>query len=453
MAWHYCHNTSKHGYSTDPIRKDDGKSDFRFWIGSAGRPPKFCNECRGISEPQPVIPTEPVAVTNLPNDVTDPEPVNDKGTVIEDNGEVNYYGGACFYCGTNVAERTGNRIRIRKPDGSEKWAVRHSHCTANAQTVATDPATNDPTITVVNAPVDPKAIKREVDRALTNFVQDTLPNMLVQAMRAAEVVRHEYTINGKPVEVEGMTNKAFPRFMAMLTAGYPGKRLNIALPGPAGSGKSFMAVQAAKAMGIPVGIISFGPITDTSKLFGYMDANGNYVRTPFREIWEHGGIFLADEMDNAHPGLLAELNQALAGDVAAFADGMVERHPEFRCVATMNTFGKGPDRLYAGRNQLDAATLNRFVWLEVDYDENLETKMALACATDETEAVIKRWITYVQAVRAKASEQKLALVFSPRNTEQGAMLLANGMEWDDVVDACMFASVSDEIQARLKVNV
>lgn len=456
MAWHYCHNTRKHGLSTDPVRSLEGKSDFRFWIGSQGRPPKQCNECRGlVNEPQPVIEPEPTALNTLPNDIdtVKPQPV-----ITEDDGKINFYEKDCFYCQNNVPEKQGFRF---KADGA--WQVRHKDCgpsTAVSPVPASDPITAiDPSTNlmaevsrITNEIVDP-IVKRNVDRALTIFVQDTLPPMLKTAMQAAEVVRHEFVIDGKVIDIQGTTNKVFPTLMTMLTAGVPGKRLNVALPGPAGSGKSFMAVQAANAMEIPIGIISFGPMTNTSKLFGYMDANGNYVRTPFREIWEFGGIFLADEMDNAHPGLLAELNQALAGDIAAFADGMVKRHPEFRCVATMNTFGKGPDRLYAGRNQLDAATLNRFVWLEVGYDEGLETKMALAFATDETEAVIQRWIRFVQATRAKAEEAKLPLVFGPRNTEQGAMLLANGMDWDAVVEACMFASVSAEVRARLQVRI
>lgn len=463
MAWHNCETCSKD-----------------FWVGTPGRPPKRCNDCRGISDPQHtkmVNNDECVtcgSILNVSRAVDgsyycpDHKPVTNvtvptsSDVITEDLGKPNFYPGNCHYCGNHVAKEEGYRLKV-----NDVWKVKHPICgpldvpepstvtEPNTEPVkAFDPATADITAEVSRITgeiVDP-IVKRNVDRAITQFVNNTLPDMLTAAMLKAEVIRHEFVLDGKTVDIQGTVNKAFPQLMAMLTAGAPGKRLNIALPGPAGSGKSFMAVQAAEAMELAIGIISFGPITDTSKLFGYMDANGNYVRTPFREIWEHGGIFLADEMDNAHPGLLAELNQALAGDIAAFADGMVKRHPEFRCIATMNTFGKGPDRLYAGRNQLDAATLNRFVWLEVGYDQALETKMALAYATDETEALIMRWVNYVQAVRAKAEDQKLALVFGPRNTEQGAMLLANGMDIEAVKNACMFASVSEEIRTRIDVK-
>ena len=40
-----------------------------------------------------------------------------------------------------------------------------------------------------------------------------------------------------------------------------------------------------------------GAVDNVFKLNGYMDANGNYVRTSFREAYEWGGVFLFDEID------------------------------------------------------------------------------------------------------------------------------------------------------------
>lgn len=468
MAWHYCHNTKAHGLSVDPIRSQEGKSDHRFWIGTSGRPPKNCNTCRGIDiEKAPATePVIPVSVTE-PIDQLPQEPITE--VITNDDGKPNFYPGDCHYCGGHVEKEQGYRFKV-----NDVWKVKHPACnpstTGQAPNVPNVPATEPVTATAIDPTtgireeisritgeiVDP-IVKRNVDRAITLFVQDTLPPMLKQAMKEAEIVRHEFFMEGKVLEIEGTTNKAFPRLMRKLTAGFPGKRINVSLPGPAGSGKSFMAVQAANALGLAIGIISFGPLTDTSKLFGYMDANGKYVRTPFREIWEHGGIMLLDEMDNAHPGLLAELNQALAGDIAAFADGMVPKHPEFRAIATMNTFGRGPDRVYSGRNKLDEATLNRFVTVEIGYDEALETTMAMRWANDSTEPIIRRWLAFVQHVREKAltanDGKPLAYVFSPRNTEHGAMCLANGCDWEEVVEDCLFAAVTVEHRAKLTAGV
>ena len=80
------------------------------------------------------------------------------------------------------------------------------------------------------------------------------------------------------------------------------------------------------------------------------------------------------------------LNSALANGSCAFADGMVKRHEDFILIATANTFGNGANAQYVGRNQLDSATLDRFVTIEWGYDEELE----MAIASD------KEWCETVQ---------------------------------------------------------
>lgn len=225
---------------------------------------------------------------------------------------------------------------------------------------------------------------------------------------------------------------------------------NLFLVGPAGSGKSTLAHQAADALGIAFYALSLGPTTPTSKLFGYMDAQGRYVRTPFREAYEKGGVILLDELDNGHPGLVAEINQATANGYCAFADGMVQRHADCRIVATGNTFGRGPDRLFVGRNILDAATLDRFVTVEVEIDERLEASLARGYATVETAKVVEDWIGYVCQVRRKASDQKLPVVVSPRSAIEGAKLLAAGLTMDRVKEIRLFAGIGNDVRQKIQ---
>ena len=56
----------------------------------------------------------------------------------------------------------------------------------------------------------------------------------------------------------------------------------------------------------------------------------------------------------------------------AFPHETVTRHPDFRCVAAANTWGKGSNLQYGGRNVLDGATLDRFDMVFFDYDRKLE---------------------------------------------------------------------------------
>ena len=202
-------------------------------------------------------------------------------------------------------------------------------------------------------------------------------------------------------------------------------RCHVLLVGPAGTGKSMLAKHAAEALGLPFQALSLGPTTPMSKVFGYFDAHGNYHDTPFRRAFEHGGVMLLDELDNGHPGLLGELNQALALGTCAFADGMVDAHEDFRLVATGNTYGTGGDHQYVGRQALDAATLDRFTVLDVPVDPVLEHRLAMAHAPSRRDDV-RALLTEVRRLRTLAADKRLPLTFSPRASIDGAKLLAAG---------------------------
>jgi cobaltochelatase CobS len=244
------------------------------------------------------------------------------------------------------------------------------------------------------------------------------------------------------VNLPEAAHKALPNLIAMVAA-----RLHVFLVGPAGSGKSILAEQAAKALGLELSSLSLGPTTPTTKLFGYRDAHGAYVGTPFRRAYEQGGLMLIDEMDNGHPGLLAELNQALANGHAAFGDGMVERHEDFRLVATGNTYGLGPDRRYVGRNALDAATLDRFALLQVPIDQDLEERLTLAQGAKP--AIARRWLAHVRRIRAKVDTLGLNVIVSPRASIEGARLLAGGLDWDAVQEARLIGNFDSATRAKL----
>ncbi len=82
-------------------------------------------------------------------------------------------------------------------------------------------------------------------------------------------------------------------------------------------------------------------------------------------------MFLCDEIDAGNANVLATLNALLSQPIAAFPDGMVERHENFAFLAAGNTTGAGADMKFVGRNQLDGATLDRFVFVFWEYDEEL----------------------------------------------------------------------------------
>lgn len=163
-------------------------------------------------------------------------------------------------------------------------------------------------------------------------------------------------------------------------------RKNILMVGPSGCGKTHVAGMIAEALGLPYSAQSCSVGVSESCFTGWLLPTGNngrfnHVVSAFLKLYENGGVFLIDEMDNADPNLLVFLNMALANNKfylpQRFDNPEVIRHPDFVAVAAANTFGGGADVLYSSRNALDAATLDRFRigTVQMDYDENVESAL------------------------------------------------------------------------------
>ena len=239
----------------------------------------------------------------------------------------------------------------------------------------------------------------------------------------------------------------FPELLRALKA-----HQNVFLCGPAGSGKTTAAKQCAlklKFKEMPEKKFYFtGAISNEYKLLGYMDANGRYVSTEFRKAYENGGVFLFDEVDASSPQPLLAFNAALSGDQMDFPDKPVPKHEDFYCIATANTYGSGASRQYVGRNQLDAAFLDRFVFIDWPYDEELEKNM-----TDNAE-----WAEYVQNVRHaidKLGFGKMGVrhIVSPRATESGAALLEAGIDRKRVEEMVIWKGLERETVQMIKNNM
>lgn len=230
----------------------------------------------------------------------------------------------------------------------------------------------------------------------------------------------------------------FPDILTTVNANIP-----TALIGPAGSGKSTVVAQVATAMDLKYYLIN--SVGGAHELSGYMDAHGKYNTTSFREAFEKGGLALIDEVDTSDAGALKWLNTALANGHAMFPDKAdpVNRHGKFRMVIAANTFGNGADRMYVGANQLDASTLDRFVFFDFGYDEKLET--TLSGNID--------WAKRVQELRAGALAEKARMIISPRATINGAKLLAAGWSRDKVEEALIWKGSDPELRRRIEDKV
>ncbi len=218
---------------------------------------------------------------------------------------------------------------------------------------------------------------------------------------------------------------------------YASLRLSPLLVGMAGTGKTHAGQQTSEALGLQFYSISVGAQTTKTDIMGYMDATGRYIRTLFREAYENGGVFLMDEIDAGNANVLITINAALANGIAAFPDGMVERHQDFVFIASANTFGNGANRQYVGRNQLDAATLDRFAIIEWHIDDDLEENLTHGLNG-------KAWYMAVRAARDYVAEKNIRALISPRATQKGCKLLDIGTDLNEVIDATMLGSVPDD---------
>lgn len=185
---------------------------------------------------------------------------------------------------------------------------------------------------------------------------------------------------------------------------------NLWLVGEAGSGKSIMTRQLAAEMGLPCLCISCGVGTSSTEFVGYKYP----VResTKFAEYYSKPSIILLDEFTSLDPAVAQICNAALANGEIETTTGTVYRDPNCIIIATSNTFGNGASRQYVANNQLDAATLDRFVGgiIEVTYSEEYESQY-------DAEVV-----QYVKDLRRIISNYDLRRIASTRMIQAGCAL-------------------------------
>jgi len=229
--------------------------------------------------------------------------------------------------------------------------------------------------------------------------------------------------------VKGITHEKFETVLKIVSQDIP-----VFLTGPAGSGKNVICKQVSEALGLE--FYFSNAVTQEYKITGFIDANGNYQETQFFKAFTNGGLFMLDEIDASTPEVLVILNAAIANRYFDFPTGRVTAHEDFRVVAAGNTFGTGSDIEYSGRYQLDAASLDRFAIVEINYSEAIEEAVAngnkelVKFIRDFRDSVTKSKIKFIVSYRAIERLSKLEQVFSKGEAIKIALL--KGLERDDI---------------------
>lgn len=257
-------------------------------------------------------------------------------------------------------------------------------------------------------------------------------------------------------------------------------RLTVWLVGPAGSGKTSIAASIAESLGLPHYAMSVCATTSKSDLLGYKTGgNGELVKTDLRIAYEHGGVFLLDEIDAGNPNVMVIMNALLANGQCGFPDGMVKRHPDFLPIAGANTIGMGADKQFVGRNKLDEATRDRFVMMELPYDPVIEAVMAGVCPTcfseaerpvpyefiqvedksnEENDRLLKAdaekrcaaFCRKIVKVRAAMAELKVRHIVSPRATKAGCTLIRLGFTMPDVMNMAVWKGLDADTVSKIE---
>ena len=193
--------------------------------------------------------------------------------------------------------------------------------------------------------------------------------------------------------------------------------------GPAGSGKSTLAQKVAEALNIP--FYSVSSLQQKYELEGYTDAVGEFVQTAFYKAMAEGGIFTFDEISATSGEVQVAFNTAAAQMVYNFPKmGMVKAHPDFHIIACDNSTGRGGDKRYISRFQLDASTLDRYNFVEVDYSDEHDLNMA---------AGDKDLVKFMHDMRKVLDASNTTYLATPRASKAIKALQATGMSDKDAL--------------------
>lgn len=201
-------------------------------------------------------------------------------------------------------------------------------------------------------------------------------------------------------------------------------RDNIYAFGMHGTGKTSFFEQIAARLRRPLIRVQHTDTTEEAHIIGSMAVrNGatEWDHGPLAEAMINGWIYLGDEYDVAHPGVLAVYQPVLEGKPLYIKEAppsmrLVKPHPNFRFWATGNTNGSGDDTgLYSGTKIGNAANYSRFgTTIRIDFPpaDREESILIKRLQLDAKEA--KQAVDFANRVRGMYDKGEVSLPISPR---------------------------------------
>jgi len=194
--------------------------------------------------------------------------------------------------------------------------------------------------------------------------------------------------------------------------------------GSHGTGKTTVVEQACARTKRPMLRVQHTDTTEESHIVGQMVVrNGatEFDYGPLAEAMLNGWVYLADEYDVAHAGVLSVYQPVLEGKDLYIKEAppsmrRVKPHPNFRFFATGNTNGSGDDTgLYSGTKVGNAANYSRFgTSIRVDYPSNEIEKAMIVKRIGIKIDVAAKLVDFATRVRTMYEAGEISLPISPR---------------------------------------
>jgi len=250
-------------------------------------------------------------------------------------------------------------------------------------------------------------------------------------------VINEIKVNGyKPTTIPGRVHKNLSHVLNLAQV-----EKNIYLVGAAGTGKTTLAKQAAESMGLNFAQVSCTEGMSETKLIGYNNLESQYMEPDLVSIYEKGGVFLFDEVDASDSNTMLIMNSAIANGILSVPARRKKthavRHKDTVIICAANTYGNGSFD-YVGRNQMDAAFMDRFSCSKVliEYDQDLEREILPN----------EFYLNKLWSIRERIFEVKIRKVMSTRTVASVSRQMSAGTTYNQIMEAYTLGWTSEEIE-------
>lgn len=204
------------------------------------------------------------------------------------------------------------------------------------------------------------------------------------------------------------------------------------LIGPTGAGKTELVMRAAEKLGISCSIYDMGsmidPLSDLLGTHRLKDGNSVFDYAKFTYDVQKPGIVLLDELSRAplmtnnilFPCL--DSRKTLPIEIAdSSGTRSVKVHPECVFIATANIGAE-----YSGTNDIDAALMNRFIPIQLDYlDKDIEIEI-IKVRTKISKKSAEKIVSVANLIRAEYLNGNISRSVSTRETIACGDMVADG---------------------------